>query len=319
MSAITPDTTPERRLKRASRLSGDGTFKALTAVCAGSVLLILAGMLVETTNEAWPAFRKEGIDFVLANDWVPSAGRYGGAAFIYGTLVTSVIAIVLAVPMAVLIALFLTDVAPRRLRLPLTYVVDLLAAVPSVVYGLWGVIVLVPFLTDHVWQPMADHLGFIPLFSDFLSGRNYATAGVILAVMILPIISAVSREVFLTVPEGDRQGALALGATRWEMLRHAVLYRSRPGIAGAVMLGFGRAVGETIAVAYLIGGKADISVHLFHPGWSIASVIASQFNEAASNPDFRSALIALGVVLFVITLLINVAARFIISRTSRYT
>src|SRR3954471_862748 len=191
MSALTPDIPTQRALKRATRLSGDGLFKALTAVCAALVLVVLAGMLIKTTAEAWPAFSKEGLGFVTTNDWVPSAGRYGGAAFIYGTMLTSVIAVILAVPMALLIALFLTDVAPRRLRLALGYLVDLLAAVPSVVYGLWGVIVMVPFLTEHVWQPMSEHLGFIPFFDEFLSGRNFATAGVILAIMILPIVSPI--------------------------------------------------------------------------------------------------------------------------------
>jgi phosphate transport system permease protein len=318
MALSSPDLPAPRPLRRSRRLSGDGLFRALTATCAAMVLVVLAGMLVKTTYEAWPAFAKQGVGFVTENDWAPTAGRFGGLALIYGTMVTSIIAVLLAVPLAVLIALFLTDVAPRRLRLPLAYVVDLLAAVPSVVYGLWGVIVLVPFLTDHVWTPMSNHLGFVPLFGEFQSGRNFATAGVILALMILPIVSAISREVFLAVPSGDRDAALALGATRWEMLRHAVLYRSRPGIVGAVMLGFGRAVGETIAVAYLIGGKAQVTDHLFQPGWSIASVIASQFNEAASNPDARAALIGLGVVLFVITLLINMAARLIISRTRSF-
>jgi phosphate transport system permease protein len=316
MTDTTGDTiVPARRpLRRTTALRGDALFRIFTAICAGMVLLVLAGMLIKTTQEAWPAFSKGGVDFVTGRTWAPSAGKFGALPFIYGTLITSVVAIVLAVPLAVLIALFVTDVAPRRLRLPISYLVDLLAAVPSVVYGLWGVLVMVPFLNDHVWTPLSDHLGFIPIFGPVESPRNFATAGVILALMILPIVSAICREVFAAVPRGDREAALALGATRWEMLRGAVLHRSRPGIIGAVMLGFGRAVGETIAVAYLIGGTARISGDLFSPGWSIASVIASQFNEAASNPDFRAALIALGVVLFVITLIINVAARLVISR-----
>jgi len=219
----------------------------------------------------------------------------------------------------VLIALFLTKIAPARIATPLGYVVDLLAAVPSVVYGLWGVFVLVPFLTP-IWQWLSNNLGFIPLFSQFSSGRDFATAGVILALMIVPIISAVCREVFRTVPADERESALALGATRWEMIRLAVLPRSRPGVVAAVMLGFGRAVGETIAVAYLIGGVPNkVTPHLFQQGSTIAANIALQFNEAASLPLFKAALIALGVVLFVITLLINIAARLIIRRGGRAT
>lgn len=298
-----------------TRRPADTIFRFAAASCASIVLILLAGMLIRTTWAAWPAFSHSGISIVTSNNWDPNRNQFGGLSFIYGTLLTSVIALVLAVPVSVLIALFLTEVAPSRVGTPLGYVVDLLAAVPSVVYGLWGVFVLVPFLTNYVWQPMSSHLGFIPLFSQFASGRDFATAGVILALMITPIISAVSREVFRTVPAEERESALALGATRWEMIRLAVLPRSRPGVAAAVMLGFGRAVGETIAVAYLIGGVPNkITPHLFQQGSTIAAYIALQFNEAASLPLFKSALIALGVVLFVITLLINIGARLVIRR-----
>jgi len=282
------------------------------------VLILLAGMLVRTTWAAWPAFQHSGIGLVTSNNWNPNTSSFGGLSFIYGTLLTSVIALVLAVPVSILIALFVSEVAPPGLGTPLGYLVDLLAAVPSVVYGLWGVIVLVPFLTTYVWLPLSRHLGFIPLFSDFASGRNFATAGVILALMITPIISAICREVFRTVPAEERESALALGATRWEMIRLAVLPRSRPGIVAAVMLGFGRAVGETIAVAYLIGGVPNkITLHLFQQGSTVAANIALQFNEAASLPLFKASLIALGVILFIITLLINMAARFVIRRTGQ--
>jgi phosphate transport system permease protein len=279
------------------------------------VLILLAGMLVRTTWSAWPAFSHSGIGIITSNTWNPNANQFGGLSFIYGTLVTSFIALVLGVPVSVLIALFLTEIAPARIATPLGYVVDLLAAVPSVVYGLWGVFVLVPFLTNDVWQPLSNNLSFVPLFSQFASGRDFATAGVILALMIIPIISAICREVFRTVPADERESALALGATRWEMIRLAVLPRSRPGVVAAVMLGFGRAVGETIAVAYLIGGVPNkITPHLFQQGSTIAANIALQFNEAASLPLFKAALIALGVVLFGITLIINIGARLIIRR-----
>jgi phosphate transport system permease protein len=296
----------------------DTLFRFAAGACASIVLILLAGMLIRTTWAAWPAFSHSGISIVTSNNWNPNLNQFGGLSFIYGTLVTSVIALVLAVPVSVLIALFLTEVAPSRIGTPLGYVVDLLAAVPSVVYGLWGVFVLVPFLTNYVWLPLSNHLGFIPLFSQFASGRDFATAGVILALMIIPIISAVSREVFRTVPAEERESALALGSTRWEMIRLAVLPRSRSGVVAAVMLGFGRAVGETIAVAYLIGGVPNkITPQLFQQGSTIAANIALQFNEAASLPLFKSALIALGVVLFAITLLINIGARLVIRRGGR--
>jgi len=296
----------------AARRPADIFFQFATATCASIVLILLGGMLVRTTWAAWPAFSHSGLSFITSNNWNPNVNQFGGLSFIYGTLVTSVIALVLAVPVSVLIALFLTQVAPPRVATPLAYVVDLLAAVPSVVYGLWGVFVLVPFITP-IWQWLSSHLGFVPLFSQFASARDFATAGLILALMITPIISAICREVFRTVPADEQEAALALGATRWEMMRVAVLKRSRSGIVAAVMLGFGRAVGETIAVAYLIGGVADkITPHLFQQGSTIAATIALQFNEAASLPLFKSALIGLGVVLFAITLIINMLARSII-------
>jgi phosphate transport system permease protein len=297
-----------------TRRPADTLFRFATAACASIVLILLAGMLIRTTWSAWPAFSHSGIGIITSNTWNPNLSQFGGLSFIYGTLVTSVIALVLAVPVSVLIALFLTEIAPARIATPLGYLVDLLAAVPSVVYGLWGVFVLVPFVT-HIWTWLSSNLSFIPLFSQFASGRDFATAGVILALMIVPIISAVCREVFRTVPADERESALALGATRWEMIRLAVLPRSRPGVVAAVMLGFGRAVGETIAVAYLIGGVPNkITPHLFEQGSTIAANIALQFNEAASLPLFKAALIALGVVLFGITLIINIGARLIIRR-----
>ena len=311
MTALSAGRLHRRRRRRPA----DAVFKFAAAACASIVLIVLAGMLLRTTWAAWPAFRHSGLSLVTSNNWNPNLSKFGGLSFIYGTLVTSLIALVLAVPVSVLIALFVSEVAPPRVGVPLGYVVDLLAAVPSVIYGLWGVFVLVPFLTTYVWQPLSRNLAFIPLFSGFASGRNFATAGVILALMITPIIAAVSREVFRTVPDDERESALALGATRWEMIRLAVLPRSRQGVIAAVILGFGRAVGETIAVAYLIGGIANqITPHLFQQGSTIAATIALQFNEAASVPLFKSALIALGVILFAVTLIINVGARLILRR-----
>lgn len=309
--------TPNELTARARQpwRSADSMFRFAAASCASIVLILLAGMLVRTMWSAWPALSQAGTGFVFSNDWNPNIGNYGGLSLIYGTLVTAAIALILAVPVSVLIGLYLSEVAPPRVGTALGHLVDLLAAVPSVVYGLWGVFVLVPFLTDHLFQPLSNKLGFIPLFSQFASGRDFATAGLILALMITPIISAVSRETFRTVPDEEREAALAIGATRWEMIRLAVLPRSRAGVVAAIMLGFGRAVGETIAVAYLIGGVPNkITPHLFQQGSTVAAEIALQFNEAASQPLFKAALIGLGEVLFVITLLINMTARLLIKR-----
>ena len=192
----------------------DILFRFAAAACASIVLLLLAGMLIRTTWAAWPAFRHSGIGLVTSNNWNPNLNDFGGLSFIYGTLVTSIIALILAVPVSVLIALFVSEVAPPGVGTPLGYLVDVLAAVPSVVYGLWGVFVLVPFLTQHVWLPLSKHLSFIPLFGTLASGRDFATAGVILALMVTPIISAICREVFRTVPADERESALALGAAR---------------------------------------------------------------------------------------------------------
>jgi phosphate transport system permease protein len=313
----TPHTLPPADMpirRRSAGRMGDQALRAGCVLAAFLVIGVLAGMIIRTTWAAWPAFRTSGFGLITSNAWAPALGHFGGLAFIFGTLVTALIAIVFAVPLSVFLALFLVGVAPGWIAGPLARAIDLLAAVPSVVYGLWGVTQLVPFMSAHVWQPLANHLSFVPLVSDFSSGRNFATAGIVLAIMIVPIITAISREVFATVPSGEQHAAFALGATRWEVLRHTVLGRSAGSVVGATMLGFGRAAGETIAVAYLIGGTPSITAHLFHPGWSIASVIASQFNEAASNPQFRAALIALGVVLFGITLIVNAAAQLIILR-----
>ena len=310
-------TPPHPGLGSARANLPDRAFRGLTLTCGLTVLAVLALIAVSTTGEAWPAFREEGLGFFTGTRWAPSAGVFGSLEFVYGTLVISAIALALAVPVSIGIALFLSDLAPRRLRRAASSLIDLLAAVPSVVYGLWGILVFAPFVVK-VYDGISDATASVPelstLFAGPVSGFSFFTAGVILALMITPIISAVSREVFRTVPDEEREAALAIGATRWEMIRMAVLPPSRSGVVAAVMLGFGRAVGETIAVAYLIGGQPSITKHLLQPGSTIAANIALQFNEAASNPLFKSALIALGVVLFAMTLLINIGARLIIRR-----
>jgi phosphate transport system permease protein len=257
--------------------------------------------------------------------WDPTNGKLGGLALIYGTVITSVIAIVLAVPVSIGIALFLTELAPRRLRQPVVFVIDLLAAVPSVVYGLWGALTLaapIGRLYGHVSNGVKD----IPVLNTLFSGndgRSYMTAGLIVALMVTPIVTSLSREVFATVPTAQKEAALALGATRWEMIRTSILGWGRSGVVGAVMLGLGRAMGETIAVALTIGSVQQISGHLFNSGDALASVIANQFGESTnqygthSNVPFQAALIGLGLALFVLTILVNLAARAFIARGER--
>ena len=295
--------------------SADRCFHRLVTTFAALVLVVLGLMLARTTYTAWPVFHRFGLDFVKGRDWAPSRDVFGALPFIFGTVVTSLIAIVLAVPVSVGIALYLNEVAPARIRRPLVYLVELLAAIPSVVFGLWGLIVLLPRLQDHVWTPLSAKLGFIPLFAGPSYGQSFATAGVILAIMIVPIVTAISREVIALVPHEHKEAALALGATRWEVLRLAVLPYARAGIIGSVMLGFGRAVGETIAVALVIGGSPQITASILQPGYTIASVIANQFNEATGI--HIQALVGLGVVLFAITILINVAGRLFVWRAAR--
>jgi phosphate transport system permease protein len=299
---------------------GDEFFRGVALIAGLAVLGILALITWSTTKQAWPAFRAEGLRFVTSDQWDPIAGKFGAKAFIYGTLLSSLIALIIAVPVSVGIALFTTETAPRRLKKPVVYVIDLLAAVPSVVYGLWGVLVLAPNIQP-VYQAIANATDGIPvlgsIFGGQASGRSFMTAGIILAIMIVPIVTSLSREVIATVPGSQREAAYGMGATRWEMIRYSVLPWSRGGITGAVMLGLGRAMGETIAVALVIGSNAQITSHVFLPGDSMAAVIANQFGEAGSL--HKSALIGLGVVLFAITILVNVAARSIVTRLDRRT
>ena len=304
---------------------GDHAFRTLCVAAGGAVLLILGLILVTTTNHALPAFRSEGLGFIFKNNWVPNdpdgpdgpqTAHFGAWAFVYGTLVVSAIALLFAVPIAVGIALFVTEQAPRRLRQPVVAVIDLLAAVPSVVYGLWGILVVAPNI-EGLYRGINDVVGGVPVFGRLLgvpvsSGRSFMTAGLIVAIMITPIITSITREVFWTVPTDDKHGALALGATRWEMIKGVVFPHSFGGVVGAVMLGLGRAMGETIAVALTIGAATQITPNLFASGNAMPAVIVQQFGE--SSGDFQSALIGLGVVLFGITVLVNLGARVVVGR-----
>lgn len=283
------------------------------------VLAILGLILITTTREAWPAFDAMGFSFLTEDTWDPNpaAGSpiFGALPFAFGTAVSSLLALIFAVPVSVGIALFLTELAPRRLRTPAVTIIDLLAAVPSVVFGLWGILVVAPALQP-IYQSIHDVVGGVPLLGSLFgpagSGRNFMTAGLILAIMVTPIITSISREVFSTVPQADKDAALALGATRWEMIRGAVFPHSFGGLVGAVMLGLGRAMGETIAVALVIGGATNISANLFEPGNTMAAVIVQQFGE--STGTFTAALIGLGVVLFAITVGVNLFAQAVVRR-----
>jgi phosphate ABC transporter permease protein PstC len=305
-------------LQRSSRARAlDPLLRWTLSGLAALILALIAFFFIRLYVEAKPAFDRFGyLGFVFSNDWDVSAGHFGALPLVTGTLITSAIALLLGVPVAIATALYVTELCPVRLRGPLTVTVELLAAVPSVVYGLWGILVLAPRLQG-AEQWFADTFGFLPFVGGTVSIPNYFVAGLILAIMILPIVSAISREVMATVPSDHREAALALGATRWEMIRMAVLPYARAGISGAAMLGLGRAIGETIAVTIVIGNAPQIGDSLFSQGYTLAAVIANEFGEAASDPTHRAALIAAGLVLFVLTLLVNAIARAYVNRAER--
>ncbi|ADD41907.1 phosphate ABC transporter permease subunit PstC [Stackebrandtia nassauensis] len=293
----------------------DTGFRVLVFVAGLLVLAILLAMLITTTSQSLPALQTSGLDFILSTRWAPNKDVFGVGAFVYGTVISSVIGLIIAIPISVGIALFLTELAPRWLRTPAVTVIDLLASVPSVVFGLVGIAVIAPGILP-VYQGINNVFGDIPvigaLFGDTNSGRNFFTAGIILAVMVIPIITSISREVFDTVPVADKQAAYALGATRWEMIKGAVFPHSFGGLVGGSMLGLGRAMGETIAVSLVIGSSTQITANLFDSGNSMASVIAQQWGEA--GPLHASALIGIGVLLFIMTVVVNFAARAIVRR-----
>jgi phosphate ABC transporter permease protein PstC len=299
-----------------SRLA-DPIFQGVLAVIAALVLLLIAFFFVFLFDKARPALAHQGFfSFVFDNDWNPSKQVYGGWPLVAGTLITSAIALIIGVPIAVATALFINELCPARLKTPFTMLVELLAAVPSVVYGLWGIFVVIPALKP-VQQSLSDTFSFLPFVGGSVAGPSYFIAGLILAIMILPIVSAISREVIATVPPDLKEAALALGATRWEMIRMGILPYSRAGIVGASMLGLGRAIGETIAVTLVIGNSATMGHQIFDQGYTLAAVIANEFGEAANDKLHSGALIAAGLVLFVLTLIINAAARGLVIRAER--
>jgi phosphate transport system permease protein len=303
----------------AGRQLGDRGFALLALVAGLLVLVILVLIAISTAQQSANWFSTEGFSGIFSSTWDVQNNKFGPMAFLYGTVISSLIAIIIAVPVSVSIALLLTEVVPRRWSRPIVYVIDLLAVVPSVVWGLWGLIVFVPWLQNTVYSTIASWFDGVPvlgsLFGPPFSGTSFMTAGIVLAIMITPIITSLAREVIATVPTTDKEGAYALGATRWEMIRGAVWPHSQGGVVGAILVGLGRAMGETIAAALLIGSSTEVTSHLFAPGYSIPAGIANLFPEASGT--FRSALIGMGLLLFIITILVNLGARGFVARSAR--
>jgi phosphate transport system permease protein len=276
------------------------------------ILIILGVLLVN----AWPALKRFGPSFLVTSTWDPVAEVYGAAPMIFGTLASSLLALLIAVPLALSVAIFLTEFSPRWLRQPVAFLVELLAAIPSVVYGMWGIFVLIPFLRSYVVPPFKALFGWTPFLQGVFYGNSLLAGGVILAIMIVPYIAAVSREVLLAVPTSQREAALAMGATRWEAVRSAVLPYGRAGLIGAIILGLGRALGETMAVTMVIGNRHDISLSLLQPAYTMAAAIANEFSEA-TTATYQSALMEVGLLLFVLTVTVNAVARILIWRVAR--
>ena len=303
------------RNKSAGKLP-DGAFAGLMLLCALSIfaiVLLILYVLLDSSKMSWHAF---GWKFFSGTTWDPVSGDFGALPFIFGTVVSSLLAILLAVPLALLVAIFLLEICPVALRGPISFLTELLAAIPSVVYGLWGVFVLVPILRDQVGPVLVKYLGWTGLFAEPNFGEGMFTAGVILAIMIFPVISSISRDVMRVVPASQREAALALGATRWEMIRISILRNSRIGIVGSVILGLGRALGETMAVTMVIGNHPDMVKNLFNPAYTLASVIANEFT-AATGDLYLSALVEIGLALFLVTIVVNAIARLLVWAVTR--
>jgi phosphate transport system permease protein len=301
---------------RGSSILADKGFRWLMLICALSIFAIVGLIATELAVSSHLTIRKFGIKFFFGSAWDPVNGDFGALPFVYGTLVSSLIALVIAVPLAVGVAVFITEMCPRMLRGPLSFITELLAAIPSVVYGLWAVFVLVPLLREHINPLLMKFLGWTGFFDEPNFGIGMMAAGVILSIMILPVISSLTREVMSAVPHSQREAVLALGATRWEMIRMGVLRNARIGIVGSIILGLGRALGETMAVTMVIGNRPEIVKSLLAPGYSMASVIANEFSEA-SDDLYRSALIEIGLALFLVTIIVNIFARLLVWAVTR--
>lgn len=294
----------------------DRIFQSVMTACGLAILGVLALIVYELLSRSSLSWHAFGFKFFAASDWDPVNEHFGALPFIYGTLVSSLLSLLIAVPLAVGVAVFTTEMCPRLLRGPLSFFVELLAAIPSVIYGLWAIFVLVPLLSRYVQPFLQKTLGWAKLFEGPPFGYSMLAAGIILAIMIVPIISSITREVLTVVPQHQREAALALGATRWEMIRIGVLRNARAGIIGAIILGLGRALGETMAVTMVIGNRPEIAKSLFAPGYTMASVLANEFSEATGDV-YLSALIEIGLALFLVTIVVNALARLLVWSVTR--
>ena len=306
-----------RRVLSPTGNTGDAIFRIVMLAMGLFVVAVVIAMVIALASDSMLSVRRFGFAFLTGRQWNPIKGEFGALPFIYGTVVSSLIALLISVPLSLGIAVFLVEQAPHYIARPVGFLVELLAAIPSVVYGLWGIFVLAPFLRVHVEPPLAHWLGWLPLFQGSITGIGLLTGGIILAIMVTPIISAIVRDVLAAVSGSQREAALALGATKWEMIR-VVLVNGAPGIAGAVILGLGRALGETMAVTMVIGNRPQISASLFEPSYTIASAIANEFTEATENL-YLSALVELGLILFLVTFIVNGIARLLVWNVTRKT
>jgi phosphate transport system permease protein len=307
-------------VKRRDGATGDRIFHWIVMGCG---LFVLAALLAAATSMAWGgllAFRTFGFGFITGTEWDPVAQHFAGLVPIYGTLVTSALAMIIGVPISLGIAVFVTEVAPRWLRGPIGGAIELLAGIPSIIYGMWGLFTFAPFMSDYVQPALIDWLGPIPgiglLFSGAPMGIGMLTSGIVLAIMIIPYISSVMRDVFLVVPAQLKESAYALGSTRWEVVRDIVIPHTRTAVVGGIFLGLGRALGETMAVTFVLGNTHNIAVSLMEPGNSIAAAIANEFTEADTD-IYLSSLIALGFILFVVTFIVLAAAKLMLLRMAK--
>ncbi len=306
-----PAVTAALRPRRVSSVWGDRIILGSFTAAAWLVLAIVAALFVTLAIAAWPAVKTVGFAALQSEHWDPSSSKYGLLSFIYGTVVTSAIALALAGPIGIGAALLLAEIAPRRLAGPVGMLIELLAAVPSVVFGIWGLFVLAPIMRTVVEPALSKSLGFLPFFQGYFYGVGLLTAGILLAIMILPTVTAITRDIFEAVPRDQREAMLALGSTTWEMLTRAVIPYARSGIIGALVLALGRALGEAMAVVMVIGNKPAISLSLFSPGYTLASVLANEFTEATGQ-EYVAVLVGIGSLLFILSMLVNVFARLLV-------
>ena len=308
--------TKDNNIATVRKLNGDLVFRYLTTCFAFSILLILALMIFEMTSESMPSIKAFGWKFITSSDWDAVQEVFGALPYLYGTLVSSILALLLATPLSIGAAVFITEIAPQRVGAVVAPLVELLAAIPSVIYGLWGVLVMAPWLQSTVQPFLIEHFGFLPFFEGAPYGVSMLAAVFILMIMVVPIITSITREVLLAVPQSQKEAAIALGATRWEMIKMAILPYGRSGILGAAILGLGRAVGETMAVTMVIGNAPNISLSLLSPAYTMPSVIANEFAETTSKLH-AAALMEIGLILMVVTLVINALARLLIWSVSK--